>query len=58
VPGEQNDADIFTKNVTASIFERHLPLYVGMDEYLKAAKIFLLKGSFYSRHQLIATISI
>jgi hypothetical protein len=35
VPGEQNDADIFTKNVTASIFERHLPLYVGMDEYLK-----------------------
>ena len=35
VPGEQNDADIFTKNVTASIFERHLPLYVGIDEYLK-----------------------
>ena len=35
VPGEKNDADIFTKNVTASIFERHLPLYVGMDEYLK-----------------------
>ncbi len=35
VPGEQNDADIFTKNVTASIFERHLSLYVGKDEYMK-----------------------
>jgi hypothetical protein len=28
VPGSKNDADIFTKNVTASIFKKHLPLYV------------------------------
>ena len=33
--GESNDADIFTKNVTSTIFDRHLPLYVGHDEYLR-----------------------
>ena len=32
MPGDVNDADIFTKNVTASIIEKHLPLYVGKDE--------------------------
>jgi hypothetical protein len=32
MPGDVNDADIFTKNVTASIIEKHLPLYVGNDE--------------------------
>jgi hypothetical protein len=36
VPGNENDADIFTKNVTASIFKKHLPLYVGKDEYMKS----------------------
>jgi hypothetical protein len=36
VPGSENDADIFTKNVTTSIFEKHLPLYVGKDEYMKS----------------------
>jgi hypothetical protein len=36
VPGSENDAGIFTKNVTASIFEKHLPLYVGKDEYMKS----------------------
>ena len=38
VPGDQNDADIFTKNVTAAVFEKHLPLplYVGRDEYMKS----------------------
>lgn len=36
VPGTDNDADIFTKNVTGDIFEKHIPLYVGHDdEYLK-----------------------
>jgi hypothetical protein len=36
VPGSENDPDIFTKNVTTSIFEKHLPLYVGKDEYTKS----------------------
>jgi hypothetical protein len=36
VPGDENDADIFTKNVTASIFKKHLPLYMGTDEYMKS----------------------
>jgi hypothetical protein len=38
VPGDQNDADIFIKNVTAAVFEKHLPLplYVGIDEYMKS----------------------
>ena len=34
VPGDENDADIFTKNVTPAVFEKHLPLYVGKDEYM------------------------
>ncbi len=25
---------IFTKNTAASVFERHIPLYVGRDEYM------------------------
>ena len=35
VSGDDNDADIFTKNVTGRIFERHIPMYVGHDEYIK-----------------------
>ena len=35
IAGEQNDADIFTKNVTSAIFDRHVPLYVGNDEYVR-----------------------
>ena len=35
VPGPENDADIFTKNVTAAIFEKHIPKFVGVDEYTK-----------------------
>ena len=34
VPGDLNDADIFTKNTTGPIFERHLPNFVGIDEYM------------------------
>jgi hypothetical protein len=34
IAGEQNDADIFTKNVTSAIFNKHVPLYVGTDEYV------------------------
>jgi hypothetical protein len=36
VLGSENDADIFTKNVTASIFDKYLPLYVGKVEYMKS----------------------
>ena len=34
IAGEKNDADIFTKNVTSAIFDRHVPLYVGNDAYI------------------------
>ena len=34
IPGERNDTDIFTKNVTLAIFNSHVPLYMGSDEYL------------------------
>ncbi len=27
--GEPNDTDIFTKNVTLAVFNRHIPLYIG-----------------------------
>jgi hypothetical protein len=36
IAGDKNDADIFTKNVTSAIFNRHVPLYVGTDEYASA----------------------
>ena len=36
VPGADNEADIFTKNVPGDIFEKHIPKFVGLDdEYLK-----------------------
>ena len=34
IAGDANDADIFTKNVMSTIFNRHIPLYIGYDEYL------------------------
>ena len=34
VPGDSNDYDILTKNVTSAIFNRHISLYMGNDEYL------------------------
>ena len=34
VPGELNNADIFTRNVSGPTFNRHIPLYMGMDEYM------------------------
>ena len=36
INGDDNDADIFTKNVTADEFEKHIPLYVGRDIYMNA----------------------
>jgi hypothetical protein len=35
VPGVENDADIFTKNVTGPIFQTHLPVFVGIDKYME-----------------------
>ena len=35
IPRDKNDADIFTKNVTSAVFNCHMPLYVGHDEYVK-----------------------
>ena len=34
VPGDENDADIFTKNATRAVFEKPLPKFVGKDEYM------------------------
>ena len=34
IAGDANDADIFTKNVMSTIFNRHIPLYIGYNEYL------------------------
>lgn len=35
VPGDDNDADIFTKNTASSVFNKHVRKYVGDDEYLE-----------------------
>ena len=34
VSGEENDADIFTKNTTYAIFNKHVRQFVGEDEYI------------------------
>jgi hypothetical protein len=34
IAGEQNNADIFTKNMMSAIFNKHVPLYIGTDEYV------------------------
>ena len=34
VPGDESDVDIFTKNVVRAIFEKHIPKFVGKDEYM------------------------
>ena len=31
ISGDDNNADIFTKNTSAAVFNRHLPMYVGKD---------------------------
>ena len=36
IPGDENDADIFTKNTAAWVFDKHMPKFVGNDEYLTA----------------------
>jgi hypothetical protein len=39
IAGEQHDADIFTKNVMSAIFNKHVPLYVGTDEYVSTRSL-------------------
>ena len=34
VSGEDNDVDLFTKNTTGSIFEKHIPVLIGNDEHM------------------------
>ena len=34
IDGDDNDADIFTKNTSAAVFNRHFPLYVSEDKYM------------------------
>jgi hypothetical protein len=31
IPGDNNDADIFTKNTTATVFNKHVVNFVGND---------------------------
>jgi hypothetical protein len=35
VPGDENEADIFTKNTTAPVFSKHIPKFVGNDMYME-----------------------
>ena len=34
VSGEDNEADIFTKNTSGPVFEKHIWKFVGEDEYM------------------------
>jgi hypothetical protein len=44
VPGEDNDADIFTKNTPYAIFNKHVRRYVGEDDYIDEDLRLLSKG--------------
>jgi hypothetical protein len=35
IPGADNDADLFTKNLDRKTFEKHTRVYVGNDKYMK-----------------------
>jgi hypothetical protein len=35
VPGDENEADIFTKNTSAPVFNRHIPKFVGIDKNME-----------------------
>ena len=34
VPGDENEADIFTKNTSGPVYEKHICKFVGDDEYM------------------------
>ena len=35
VPGDENEADIFTKNTAAPVFNKHIRKFVGIDKYME-----------------------
>ena len=35
IPGNDNGSSNFTKNVTAAVFNHHIPHYARHDEYVK-----------------------
>ena len=35
ISGDDNDTDIFTKNTTAAVFNKHVVKFVGNDEYVQ-----------------------
>ena len=35
VSGDENEADIFTKNTAAPVFNRHVPMFVGVEKYME-----------------------
>ena len=35
ISGDENEADIFTKNTAASVFSRHIPKFVGLDKKME-----------------------
>ena len=39
VSGEDNDTDIFTKNTAKAIFMKHIPVYVGVDQYMDGGEV-------------------
>ena len=39
VPGDDNDADISTKNAVRAVFEKHIPKLTGKDEYMSDREV-------------------
>jgi hypothetical protein len=35
ISGDNNDANIFTKDTTAAVFNKHIVKFVGNDEYVQ-----------------------
>jgi hypothetical protein len=35
VSGEENSADLFTKNLAGQVFDKHASVFVGCDKYMK-----------------------
>jgi hypothetical protein len=38
IPTEENSSDLFTKNLSGPVFEKHTATYCGVDEYMKSEK--------------------
>lgn len=39
ISGDDNDTDIFTKNTATATFLKHIPVYVGRDEYMAGSDV-------------------